>query len=85
MIFREERLERELGNTHDLQCLDGRLVRVADKLNELQTESLRLQKINQQRLNALAELKQSLLQKTFSGELTADAADVEHKGEAALA
>ncbi|EHQ51276.1 restriction modification system DNA specificity domain-containing protein [Ectothiorhodospira sp. PHS-1] len=35
-------------------------------------ETQRLESIYQQKLTSLAELKQSLLQKTFSGELTTD-------------
>ena len=38
----------------------------------IQEEVGRLKFIHQQKLNALADLKQSLLQKAFSGELTAD-------------
>jgi type I restriction enzyme S subunit len=49
-------------------------VQVADKLNELSAERTRIQGNYQQKLTALAELKQSLLQKAFSGELTADKA-----------
>lgn len=41
-------------------------------LNEINAETHRLESIYQQKLTALAELKQSLLQKAFSGELTAD-------------
>lgn len=44
---------------------------VVEKLNALSSESLRLESIYQQKLNSLKELKQSLLQKAFSGELTA--------------
>jgi type I restriction enzyme S subunit len=59
-------------------------VQVADKLNELSAERTRIQGNYQQKLTALAELKQSLLQKAFSGELTADKAapDVPLKEEA---
>lgn len=44
-----------------------------------------LESIYQQKLTALAELKQSLLQKAFSGQLTADAADAVETVEAELA
>ena len=47
---------------------------MAEKLNELQMETSRLENIANQKLTALAELKQSLLQKAFAGELTADSA-----------
>jgi type I restriction enzyme S subunit len=40
-------------------------------LNEISAETSRLEYIYQQKLTALAELKQSLLQRAFSGELTA--------------
>ena len=43
---------------------------VVDSLDLLRDETQRLQSIYQQKLTALAELKQSLLQKAFSGELT---------------
>ena len=42
------------------------------KLNDLDSEVAHLESIYQQKLTALAELKQSLLQKAFSGELTAN-------------
>jgi type I restriction enzyme S subunit len=44
---------------------------VADRLNNLLAESRRLERIARQKLTALADLKQSLLRKAFSGELTA--------------
>jgi type I restriction enzyme S subunit len=44
---------------------------VADRLNELSAETKRLEAIYQQKLTALTELKQSLLQKAFTGELIA--------------
>ncbi|HEX19805.1 MAG TPA: restriction endonuclease subunit S [Acidiferrobacteraceae bacterium] len=43
-------------------------------LNTLKLESERLEIIYQQKLTALAELKQSILQKAFAGELTAEPA-----------
>jgi type I restriction enzyme, S subunit len=45
---------------------------IAKNLNKLSTETQRLESIYQRKLIALTELKQSLLQKAFSGELTAD-------------
>jgi type I restriction enzyme, S subunit len=45
---------------------------IVEQLNDLDHGTQRLQSIYQQKLTALAELKQSLLQKAFSGELTAD-------------
>jgi type I restriction enzyme S subunit len=48
---------------------------VADKLNMLHAETQRLEAIYQQKLAALNELKQSILQRAFSGELTAEVGD----------
>lgn len=45
------------------------------KLDDISAEVKRLEAIYQQKLTALAELKQSLLQKAFSGELTAKQAE----------
>ncbi len=45
---------------------------IADTLNDLLLEAQRLKSIYQRKLTALAELKQSLLQKAFAGELTAN-------------
>jgi type I restriction enzyme, S subunit len=45
---------------------------IADNLNELYTETQRLEAIYRQKITALNELKQSILQKAFTGELTAD-------------
>lgn len=45
---------------------------IAEKLSKLETKTKHLQTIYQQKLNALEELKQSILQKAFSGELTTD-------------
>ena len=53
---------------------------VVIKLDELGLETNRLETIYQQKLTALAELKQSLLQKAFSGELTVE--DIDTKKEA---
>ena len=44
---------------------------IVTNLRDLQVETKHLESIYQQKLAALAELKQSLLQKAFSGELTA--------------
>jgi type I restriction enzyme, S subunit len=44
---------------------------IADKFDALQMETQRLESLYQQKLDALAELKQSILQKAFAGELTA--------------
>jgi type I restriction enzyme S subunit len=44
-------------------------VRLTDRLDELSTESKRLESINQQKLAALEELRKSLLNQAFSGEL----------------
>ncbi len=46
--------------------------RVVAESKNVREEHQRLESIYQQKLTALAELKQSLLQKAFSGELTAD-------------
>ena len=44
---------------------------IVENLNELIVETQRLESLYRQKLAAIAELKQSLLQKAFSGELTA--------------
>jgi type I restriction enzyme, S subunit len=46
--------------------------RIVEKLNKLSTQIQRLEAIYRQKLAALKELKQSILQKAFTGELTAD-------------
>ena len=46
--------------------------RIADVLNEMKSETQRLEAIYQKKLEALTELKQSILQKAFAGELTVD-------------
>lgn len=48
--------------------------RIVDFLDEVRVTTERLESIYQQKLTGLTELKQSLLQKAFSGELTADKA-----------
>ncbi|TDY02427.1 restriction endonuclease subunit S [Thiohalophilus thiocyanatoxydans] len=45
---------------------------LSSMLDDLSFETRRLESIYQQKLTALAELKQSLLQKAFTGELTAE-------------
>lgn len=45
---------------------------ILDSLDELRLETQRLEAIYQRKLAALNELKQSILQKAFTGELTAD-------------
>jgi type I restriction enzyme S subunit len=45
---------------------------VVENLNQLSSETQRLEAIYQQKLAALNELKQSILQKAFTGELTLD-------------
>lgn len=47
--------------------------RLVEHLDAVANETQRLESIYQQKLDALTELKQSLLQKAFSGELTAEA------------
>jgi type I restriction enzyme S subunit len=46
--------------------------RIIDKIKRLQSRTIDLEIIYQQKLTALKELKQSLLQKAFAGELTSD-------------
>ncbi|MGM0564568.1 MAG: restriction endonuclease subunit S [Pseudomonadota bacterium] len=58
---------------------------VAERLLSLMSDIDRLHEIEQQKLTALAELKQSLLQKAFSGELTADPGEAVDTVEAELA
>lgn len=45
---------------------------IVKKLDEIATETQRLETIYRQKIAALNELKQSILQKAFTGELTAD-------------
>jgi type I restriction enzyme S subunit len=47
---------------------------IVTRLHDLLSETKQLERVYQQKINALAELKQSILQKAFNGELTADAA-----------
>ena len=48
---------------------------IVAKLDELRSETQRLESIYRQKLAALNELKQTILQKAFTGELTADTAN----------
>ena len=48
---------------------------LVEKLDRMENETQRLEAIYQQKLAALTELKQSILQKAFTGELTADNAN----------
>jgi len=50
---------------------------IVAQLNQLSSNTQHLETIYQQKLTALAELKQSILQKAFSGELTAETAPQE--------
>ncbi len=45
---------------------------VVDQVTAIETKTQRLESIYRQKLDSLAELKQSILQKAFSGELTAN-------------
>lgn len=54
-------------------------VAIVDKLNHLSLQTQRLEAIYQQKLTALNELKQSILQKAFTGELTADTDTIKRK------
>ncbi len=56
-------------------CLDRQMI-IVDDLNRLSSETQRLEAIYKQKLTALNELKQSILHKAFTGELTADKADL---------
>ncbi|MBE9220627.1 restriction endonuclease subunit S [Dolichospermum flos-aquae] len=47
-------------------------INIAQKIYELATETQNLETIYRQKIAALKELKQSILQKAFTGELTAD-------------
>jgi type I restriction enzyme S subunit len=63
-------LKRILVKVPPYKMQDG----IKSKLEDVQSEAMRLRSNYQQKLTALAELKQSLLQKAFSGELTTDKA-----------
>ena len=47
-------------------------IKIVQKIDEIARETQRLEAIYRQKLTALKELKQSILQKAFTGELTAD-------------
>jgi type I restriction enzyme S subunit len=47
-------------------------INIAQKIDEIASETQRLEVIYRQKIAALKELKQSILQKAFTGELTAD-------------
>jgi type I restriction enzyme, S subunit len=49
---------------------------IVASIDELAVETQRLEAIYRQKLIALNELKQSILHKAFTGELTADQADL---------
>ncbi|QSJ14741.1 restriction endonuclease subunit S [Nostoc sp. UHCC 0702] len=50
-------------------------INIAQKIDEIATKTQRLEAIYRQKIAALNELKQSILQKAFTGELTADTAN----------
>jgi type I restriction enzyme, S subunit len=50
-------------------------INIVKELDNLFSEIQRLEAIYQEKLDALTELKQSILQKAFTGELTADSAN----------
>ncbi len=52
---------------------------IAEQLDAIAIESQRLEVIYQQKLSSLKEFKQSLLQKAFSGELTAEADELKEE------
>ena len=58
---------------------------IVKKAHILSTETQRLETIYQQKLTALNDLKQSILQKAFTGELTADTASQAEKAKEAIA
>ena len=58
---------------------------IAVYLDNLSTELMKLEAIYQQKLTALNELKQSILQKAFTGELTADTASQATRAKAEIA
>jgi type I restriction enzyme S subunit len=64
------------NNVHDAKVRIPSLInnqkKIVAELNELKAETQRLEIIYRQKLAALNELKQSILQKAFTGELTAD-------------
>ena len=70
----------KLGMIKDLEVSVpdiGRQIQIANVLDELDAETYRLVNNCKNRLSALSELKQALLKKAFSGELTAETAEKE--------
>lgn len=97
-VIQERLLSRSTGatvqhvNMRDIRALAigslppiGEQLKDVDVLESVQSMGAQLVAIYQQKLTALAELKQSLLQKAFSGELTADSVDEVETLEAELA
>ncbi|MFC1734783.1 restriction endonuclease subunit S [Candidatus Hydrogenedentota bacterium] len=64
--------KRILGNILVMPREREKQKRVVSRLDDLSCRCDRLESIYQQKLDALAELKQSILHKAFAGELTAD-------------
>ena len=58
---------------------------IVDELDVVSAQAFRLEAIYQQKLTALNELKQSILQKAFTGELTADTASQATRTKAEIA
>lgn len=56
--------------------------KIISKIRVLEAETQRLEVVYQQKLTSLAELKQSLLQKAFSGELTKEATPTKKEADA---
>jgi type I restriction enzyme, S subunit len=69
----QPKLNQKMLNSIPVPSLSlGDQCNIVGKLDELSAETKRLESIYQRKLTALSELKQSLLQKAFSGELTAN-------------
>ncbi|PHM10224.1 restriction endonuclease subunit S [Nostoc sp. 'Peltigera malacea cyanobiont' DB3992] len=58
-------------------------INIAQKIDEIASETQRLETIYRQKIAALKELKKSILQKAFTGELTADTLKAAKEGIAA--
>jgi type I restriction enzyme S subunit len=83
-----ERIKHEMGAGTTMmhvskKSMDSRVIaipplmqqqRITDRIRELESEAKSLQSRYQQKLTILSELKQSILQKAFAGELTAEEA-----------
>ena len=67
--------QRILSNKIPIPKYFDEQVHITSKLDELAIETQRLEAIYRQKIAALNELKQSILQKAFTGELTADTAN----------